>query len=203
MKHVAALKNEFGLFVIILLAAILVVGGIYLYRESLIEDSRHAQNRMNSIQKKYQNAKNRMELMEQHKASFALLKDRDIIGEENRLNWIDTLDTIIKRDQIPYLKYDINSQKKFADRSILKKFPKIDIYTSEMTLDMRLLHEADLYTIINTLEADAKGLFEVERCNVQRTKVSQLSLVDSGTDNNFKARCDLNWYTFQPQDSKL
>ena len=201
MKHMTALKNEFGVFLLVLLSAIVLVGSIYIYRLSLLEDSNYSADRLTSIQKKYQTAKNRQQLIQEYKDKFKLLKSNNIIGQEDRLNWIDSLDQIIKQEQIPYLKYDISQQKRFNDRKVLSRYPKIDVYISEMKLEMRLLHEGDLYTVINMLANNARGLFEVERCDIERSKIMQTSIVDSGTDSNFKATCSLNWYTFRPQDS--
>jgi len=199
MKYVVSLKAELSLFFVVLLAAVLLVGGVYLYRQSLIEDRGHAEARLNSIQEKYQQAKDQRRLMQEYKEKFALLKNNNIIGDENRLSWIDTLERIIEQQQIPHLKYKISQQQPFIDRKLLSQYPKVEVYQSPMSLEMSLLHEGDLFAIINGLDNSAKGLFDVEKCNIQRSKIQNVSLLDSKTDNNFKAKCALNWYTFRPQ----
>jgi hypothetical protein len=201
MKYVVSLKNELGLFFMVLLVAILLVGGVYLYRQSLIEDMNLAEARLSNIQKKYQQAKDRSRLMQEYREKFALLKDSNIIGDENRLNWIDSLDRIIEQEQIPYLKYRISQQRPFNDRKLLNQYPDIKVFQSPMDLEMNLLHEGDLFAIINNLDAKAKGLFDVEQCSIERSKRLEASVLESKTDSNFKAKCALNWYTFQPQGS--
>lgn len=201
MKYMVSLKSELSLFFMVLLLSILLVSGVYLYRQSLIEDMSLAEARLNNIQKKYQQAKHRSRLMQEYKEKFALLKDNNIIGEENRLNWIDSLDSIIEQEQIPYLKYRISQQRPFNDRKLLNQYPDMKVFQSPMELEMSLLHEGDLFAIINNLDEKAKGLFDIEKCSIQRSKRLEGSVLDSRTDSNFKAKCALNWYTFKPQGS--
>lgn len=201
MRYLAALKNEIGLFLVVVLASTLLVGAVYLYRESLLEERALSEIRLKSIQDKYQQAKERKRLMEEYREKFALLEEKDIIGDENRLNWIDLLERTVQKEQIPFVEYRINRQQPLKDRKLLSRFPNIDVYQSPMTLDMRLLHEGDLFTLMRTLDNRARGLFDIEKCNIERSKVTRTNTIDSGTDSNFRASCSLNWYSFRPKDS--
>ncbi len=66
-----------------------------------------------------------------------------------------------------------------------------------MKLDMQLLHEGDLYTILNALQRQTDGLFDTESCTINRNPTSIESLLDSATNKNFSANCEINWYTMQ------
>ena len=201
MKFINPLKNELGTFLIMLLLSIFIVGSIYLYRESVQEDKQISETRLNKIKKKYQQAKDRKRRIEENKLKIDHLTEQKIIGTEDRLSWIDALDKITQDGQIPYIKYDIAQQSQFNDRKLLSKYPGVDVYQSRMNMEMSLLHEADLYTVLNRLDKQARGLFEIESCFIKRNDVLLYSLLDSDTDANIRARCQLNWYTFRPKNS--
>ena len=72
-----------------------------------------------------------------------------------------------------------------------------------MTLNMQLLHEGDLYTIINTLDKKAKGLFDVQSCKITKNLSSISALLEKDSDKNFATVCVLNWYTMQKKSKSL
>lgn len=84
-----------------------------------------------------------------------------------------------------------------SSNEITQNYPGIQLSKSVMTLNMQLLHEGDLYTIINNLHNNAKGLFDIKSCAIVRNLSQSNSLAESETDKNFSAKCELNWYTLQ------
>ncbi|VAW56449.1 hypothetical protein MNBD_GAMMA07-510, partial [hydrothermal vent metagenome] len=81
-------------------------------------------------------------------------------------------------------------------------YPDIDLLKSTMSLQMQLLHEGDLYTVINNLRLTTSGLFDVTRCAIIRNETQIKSLLDSATDKNFSASCTLNWYTIKAKNNE-
>ncbi len=201
VKHILSMKNEIALLLLAIFFLIGVVGSVYMVRQSLAEEKVLAENRLRSIQNRYQQAKDRERLMKEYRQKFTLLEKTNIVGEENRLDWVDQLDRIVKERRIPYIKYRVLQQQQFTDRKLLSRYPFVDVYQSAMELDMALLHEGDLYSLINGLDNKAKGLFDIQECVIQRADIKQVSALDSIGDRNFKAKCILLWYTFKPLDS--
>ena len=66
-----------------------------------------------------------------------------------------------------------------------------------MMLEMRMLHEGDLFRMFEELDKKAKGLFEIKVCNLQRESDMALMHTSEVTDKNIRAMCELIWYTFK------
>ena len=144
---------------------------------------------------KYYNALNKKLLLDKYEKQYEILMSAGIVGDENRLNWVDNLENITEKDKIPYLKYKINKRQTFNSAMLSQSFPGIVLYKSMMTLEMQLLHEGDLYTVLNSLGTHAKGLFDIQSCSIQRNPTPVESLLESTTDKNFSVNCILNWFT--------
>jgi len=115
------------------------------------------------------------------------------------LNWIDLIDNTSRNEGIPYVKYKISQQEKVADKQLASKYSGIDVYQSKMQLDMRMLHEGDLYALIKVLDDHAKGLFDIHSCEIRRSKSHSPYVINTGTNRNFFSTCLLNWYTMKPK----
>ena len=100
------------------------------------------------------------------------------------------------------MKYKIQKQMLVQDQGIKSTYPAIDVFKSKMTIDMHLLHEGDLYTLINKLDEQTKGIFDVDSCKINRHQYSQGSILETNTDKNLSAVCQLNWYSIKPLSRK-
>ncbi|RDH82643.1 MAG: hypothetical protein DIZ80_10200 [endosymbiont of Galathealinum brachiosum] len=197
------LQKEISTFLItIALATILIVISQSWWQTSY-DDKSLAQMDLNAAKDRYYTAINQKKLLEKFEESYNKLKTTGIVGEEERLNWVDTIENITANNKIPYLKYKIDKRQPINSGQLTQKFPGIELYKSPMSLEMQLLHEGDLYTIINNLHDKAKGLFDIRSCAIIRNTTSVESLVDSQTDRNFSAKCELNWYTMQKKSVQL
>ena len=157
----------------------------------------NAEADLNEAKERYYTAINQKQLLKEFEEKYEQLISTGIVGDEQRLNWVDTIEKITTLNKIPYLKYKIDKRQVFNSNVISQNYPGIDLLKSTMTLEMQLLHEGDLYTIINNLHDKAKGLFDIKSCAIIRNVTEIESLVDSQTDKNFSAKCELNWYTMQ------
>ena len=156
-----------------------------------------AEDNLTEAKERYYSAINQKQLLKQFEEKYKQLISSGIVGDEDRLNWVDTIEKITANNKIPYLKYKIDKREQLNSNEINQTYPGIQLLKSTMTLDMQLLHEGDLYTIINSLHNKAKGLFDIKSCAIVRNTTQAESLVDSHTDKNFSAKCVLNWYTMQ------
>ena len=126
-----------------------------------------------------------------------------IAADENRLQWIDAIEKATTLHKIPYLKYAIDKQQKINSNNLSVAYPGIDIFRSSMTLQMQLLHEGDLFSILNNIDTKALGLFDVQTCSLTNNSVQAESLLDSASNMNFAAICTLNWYTVKKKTVSL
>ncbi len=193
------LKREITIFIIAISLSIVAVTLSNNHFQDLSMQKDNAIYTLNQAKNTYYDAiekKNRLSLFEE---KYQALKKQGIIGEESRLNWVDSLENIRIKYKIPYIKYTIEQQQPFVSEILSQNYPAITLLKSTMILHMQLLHEGDLYTIINNLRIKAIGLFDVQSCAIIRNETQINSILDSPTDKNFSATCTLNWYTIKSE----
>lgn len=191
------LQKEITVFLIsIVIATILIIFSNSWWQTSY-DNKVIANNNLTEAKQRYYSAINQKQLLKKFEEQYKKLISSGIVGDEDRLNWVDTIEKITANNRIPYLKYKIDKRQQLKSNEINQKYPGIQLSKSGMSLEMQLLHEGDLYTIINSLHKNAKGLFDIESCAIVRNTTQVESLIDSQTDKNFSAKCQLNWYTMQ------
>lgn len=193
------LQKEIGVFLVALLISSTIIIVSTLYKEGATENKNLASSQLTEAKEKYFLAIDRKRLLKEFEKKYQQLEKKGVVGDEQRLNWIDIIERITKLKKIPYVKYKINKQTLVSELQLQAIYPGIDIFKSSMVLNLQLLHEGDLYTMINELDTQADGLFEVASCNLNRSLQSRGSILESHTDKNFIARCELNWYSMKPK----
>jgi len=193
-----SLQNEIGIFLVSLVVSATIIIVSSMYKESAIEDKQMTSQQLEDAKQRYYVAIDRKKLLKEFENRFKQLEKQGVVGDEQRLNWIDIIEETTKTKKIPYVKYKINKQDPVVQNDVRGAFPGIEVFHSSMMLEMQLLHEGDLYTLINQLNAKAKGLFDIENCEISRNRNIQGTLLEATTDRNFNAKCKLNWYTMKP-----
>jgi len=193
------LQKELSVFLIALAVAIIMVVVSNLYWQTISEEKQMAEDQLLEAKEKYRTAQDRKRMLKEFGDKYKMLASSGIVGDEQRINWIDELEKTTRQEKIPYVKYIIEKQKQVKDSELKVAYPGIDVFQSTMSLNMELLHEGDLYTVINNLQAKAKGLFDVSQCTMRRNSRSTTAILETKTDKNFTARCKLNWFTMKQQ----
>lgn len=97
---------------------------------------------------------------------FQALQQRGLIGEENRLAWIDAISRSQARLKLLPLTYDISAQQVLKVPLPLS-MGQYQLRGSKMQLHLDLLHEMDLLTFLNDLRHT--GYFAVQDCALKRS----------------------------------
>ena len=119
-------------------------------------------------------------------------KSSGLIGKERRLSWIESLESTNGVLRLPRLTYDLNPQEKFV-RPGFKVKRGVEVSSSPMELSMGLLHEEDLFALLEGLRLSIKNLFTVDHCSIARG-----SSIDSSLDTrspNLNTKCLIRWVT--------
>jgi len=189
------LNKELGIFLISIAIASVIILFSYGWFQSSLENRNNAHSTLKQATSRYYTAINRKQILEEYEGKYNKLLARGVAGEENRLHWIDVIENATSKHKIPYLKYHINKQQKLTSSSLTTAFPGIDIFRSSMELHMQLLHEGDLFSVLNTIDTNARGLFDIQSCSIANNNLQIDSLLESETNLNFASVCTLNWYT--------
>lgn len=197
MNHLKPLQKQLLIFIVCLLLAAVVIFLSYTTLQTARENRTAQQQTLDAAKDRYYLAVERKAILDKFTGRYAVLPQKNIVGEENRLSWVDAIETIAEQLQLPYLKYRIEKRQQLDDKSLKKSFPGIDVFYSSMTLEMQLLHEGDLYRLLDQLQTRSDGLFDVQRCSIHKNKAVRGSVLQNRSSKNFSSVCVLNWYTLQ------
>ena len=140
----------------------------------------------------YNNIINDIDLLDQYRKLYNEYKASGLIGEERRLSWVESLETTNGVLKLPTLTYSLQPQEAF-ERPGFKQKRGIGVKSSPMELAMGLLHEEDLFALLEGLRLSIKNLFTVESCSLRRNASIESSLETKRT--NLESRCTIRWVT--------
>ena len=98
---------------------------------------------------------------------YQALAARGIVGEEKRLDWIDTITAIKNERRLFNIGYSIEPQKEL-DYPGFAAGGGVNFVVSRVKMEIQLLHEEDLLNFIDDLTKRGKSYLSVRSCDVQR-----------------------------------
>ena len=128
---------------------------------------------------------------------YQRLKQLNIVGEENRLEWADSIARIRRERELLDLRYVIERQKLLV--SVPGKPASVDFYSSTMRVDLALLHEDDLMRFLADLRASGNAYYAVRRCDVMRTGQA---LSGSTMAPRLRANCEIELITIRDRGAR-
>jgi len=199
MKLVSAdiQKLQFSLLLAVLMIAV-GAGAVYvslsLSRSSKVNLAAALSER-NDIAGKLQRVRSEEDEIKQKSALFHNLKARGVIGEEQRLEWVELLKDIRDQRRLFDLKYEIAPQRSL-DTEVGNGYA---FFSSTMKLQLKLLHEEDLTRLLSELRQRAKALIQIRKCSVTRLPRGSS---EEGIPAQLQAECQIDWITLHEVESK-
>jgi len=166
------------------------------YKEHAYEGRESEKRAMRIWKNKIDGSRESNKIIDEYERRYLDLVKNNIVGEEDRLDWLENIQAIANSRGMSSVKYNLSSQDEVKDVTGQHSAQGLKVYRSEMTLDMKLAHEGDLFAMLNSLEERAKGLFTVDQCIIE--KVNTQSAVGN---EKMTARCELGWYTFRSAEN--
>ena len=148
------------------------------------------------IQTKLARAREEQQELLDKMGRFQALKDRGYIGAEQRLDWVEAIARVKVARRIFKLDYEVAPQRP-ADSSLLPGGAKaggFEIMSSQMRMQIHLLHEAELLAFLADLRNAVQALVHVRSCTMERIAPTT---IDRGTNAQIKAECTLEWITLK------
>ncbi|MCP4765367.1 MAG: hypothetical protein GY875_03775 [Gammaproteobacteria bacterium] len=181
---------------IIILVAIVVSVAFalagYHYEKTQREAYETALSTLRSTHKLYSNIINDIDLLDQYRSLYSEYKSSGLIGEERRLSWIETLESTNQVLRLPTLTYNLNAQEDF-NRPGFKLKRGVSVMSSPMDLTIGMLHEEDLFALLEGLRLSIQNLFTVDSCSIIRSSPVDRSLDTKKT--NLQSQCTIRWVT--------
>jgi hypothetical protein len=195
-EDLLALRLPLAVFAATLLMAIAVVlfSGAVLDRARETRTQREAQLR--DARLRIQNAGEEKQRIVQYAGAYQQLARTGFVGEEQRINWLDSLRMANEEAQLFGVEYDIGAQKPY---SYAAEFDagKLLLQESVMHLRLRLLHEEDLPRFLRALATRGGGFFTVDECSIRRQGSKEIPRTPQ-LQANLAAECDVRWLTINP-----
>ncbi len=128
-------------------------------------------------------------------ALFQQLQERGIIGQEERLNWVEQISQIKTARRLFDLQYELSPQKALTDAMLPGGAVAGDheLMASTMNLQMPLLHENDLLGFLTDLRRAVHAHILVRDCTIERIPSSG----DGRLGAQLRAVCTIDWITLR------
>jgi hypothetical protein len=197
----AQTKPALIIFSSVMIIAILAVSFSLMYRTDSNDSERSAKRAMRIWQSKIDGSRESDKIVDKYERSYLDLVRKGVVGNEDRLSWFETIQYVSESRGMPSVKYSVISQKKVESPKIREMYTGLDLYRSIMTLDISMGHEGDLFALVTGLQDKAKGLFAIDKCDVERLGPEKADAMVISLDQ-MKASCELSWYTIKSAEQK-
>jgi hypothetical protein len=187
------LKWSLGALVLSLAIAGMLISASEAYLAKSLKDRQSAQKQLASARAQLLSAQNDQENMASYAREYNALLAQKVIGDEQRLDWLEGLDTLRQQDVVLDFNYTISPQKSYAPKPPLDA-GDFKLSRSDMTLKIDLLHTEQLLHLFARIQQDMSGWFMLDGCTISRT----------GTSDELaplKAQCDGGWFTMKNRNT--
>ena len=191
-----ALRTPLIVLGVTLLAALALIafsGSLHDRAQKLLEQR---EGQLREARLRIQNAGEEKEMISRYLAPYQQLARAGFVGEEQRINWLDSLRIANEEARIFGVEYDISMQRPYT-YSAEFTLGKLQLQESLMHLRFRLLHEEDLPRFFEALGRRGGGLYTIDHCTLRRIKAGEAEKILQ-FQPNLSAECDLRWLTVRP-----
>jgi hypothetical protein len=129
---------------------------------------------------------------------YRRLLARGVIGDERRLEWVETIGQIKNEHKLFEIKYRIDPQRKL-DLPGVTSSSEVEFRVSALKVEMQLLHEGDLLAFLDGLRSKLKAHVLVRSCSIERVNRSGQ---DRGISPRLRANCVIDLVTIRDRQLK-
>ena len=186
-----ALRGSMVLAAFAVTIGVAVTGAALRFHAEASRDYDREKDRLEAVRSRYRTIDEQKRQIETWLPAYRSLESVGVIGEERRLEWIETLRAAAAQVGLPSLRYRIEP------RVAYEAEPDLDTgdhgaFSTVVRIEAGLVHEGDLERMLRELAAADAGLFHIERCGVRRSGPEFLMRPGA---INLSAECDLRWIT--------
>jgi hypothetical protein len=189
-SDIPEIKWSLGAFVVSLAIAAALLDFSDTYKNDAQKELQTAQTKLTDARNQLATAQNDFENMATYKLEYEALETQKVIGNEQRLDWLEGLEKIRKQKIVLDFKYSIGPQQSYTPN------PPIDtgnfaLNLSPMTLQIDLLHEEQLDELFSAMMSQMEGWFILDRCALSAVAAP------TGETTSLKADCAGGWLTMK------
>ena len=150
-----------------------------------------ARSELSEAQKRVQRSGEERDTIQRFLGPYADLAQRGVLGEEQRLAWVDALRTANADTQLYGVDYEVGARQGYAFTAEANA-SGLPVQQSIMKLKFGLLYEQDLLDFFRALGQQQVGTFAVNQCALQRLVQEVSQPVNAPT---LRAECEVAWIT--------
>ncbi len=147
---------------------------------------------------KYKKLVDDLELIHQYTQTYNDYRVSGLVGPERRLSWIETLETVNEVLKLPRLSYTLSPQQGFK-RPMLKVDKAVRVNSTPMELDMDMLHEEDLFAVLEGIDGVIENLYTLDSCRFDR--IGGVNATLNTKSENIQASCLMRWVTIDAKEN--
>ncbi len=176
---------------VVLSATLIILSGKF--QDHARDNCQVAQKQLNDVRAQLSAAENDQENMASYAMEYNTLVAQKVIGDEQRLDWMEGLEKLRQQGTVLDFKYTIAPQHSYAP------VPAVDagnfqFNRSDMTMQIDLLHEEQLLRLFAGMHAQMAGWFMLDECTLSRA--------DANNDfSALKAECTGGWFTMKNKNA--
>lgn len=178
-------------------AALILVGGLIGYADQYRNESQTAlqiqQSALNAARQKYESSGLEKETIVQYLPIYNQLLSNGYIGEEHRIEWIETLRQIHAQNKLFSIDYSIGLQENYKP-DFLPNLGNFTLHRSIMSLKLDMLHEGDLLALLDGLREQTTP-YIVRDCEIKRPVGAAVNIKNVAA--NMQANCEIDWLTLR------
>ncbi|MBI5889365.1 MAG: hypothetical protein HZB47_01660 [Nitrosomonadales bacterium] len=159
------------------------------YIESSLKNRQTAQQQLADARGQLISAQSDQENMSAYALEYNALLAQKVIGDEQRLDWIEGLDKLRQQGSVLDFKYTIAPQQGYTPNPPLEA-GNYKLSRSSMTLQIDLLHEEQLLNLFSDMRKQMNGWFMLDGCILSRTSTTEEIAP-------LKAECTGGWFTLK------
>ncbi len=175
------------------LLAVIGAGALFSYSSSFeqkaLQQLKQAQRLQADARSQLANAQSDLENMASYQMEYDDLVLQKVIGNEQRLDWIEGLEQLRAQKMVPDFKYTIGPQKPYAPNPP-QSSGNFSLSLSPMNLQIELLHTEQLLRLFDALDTRLPGWFLLDQCSLSRNEKST-----GGAP--LAAECSGGWFTMK------
>ncbi len=179
------LRRELITFAAITVFAIAFHFGSNYLEQSLLEKVSNAQAQLNEAHSQLSLVQQELTDLHRYLPRYQRLIAEHIIGDEQRLEWIETLESIQANLHLPGLKYDFDPRRPLAAPVGLTLMHH-KLLTSPMKLEVFTLHEEQLVNTLEAIHQRVVGLPVLRGCEMTPTSTGNARTA---------TQCQYDWIT--------
>lgn len=182
--------------VVLLAVTVLAGAGVWWSSEQLeqAKTARQQQTLANQAARdKLHRSDTEKQLIQQYQGAYRALGARGVIGAENRLAWLESVQQANRDAQLYGLDYSLDPREvALVPLSLGQTNSSVTLRQTVMRIKMPILVEDDLTHFLDALQQRTQGLYRVRMCQISHAAAAPLQAINRP---ELEVECELLWYT--------